>query len=200
MNSPESNEALAFQDKPDKFDELSAVFCRLGIERLLEEARYFNQLLDTEEGGVKVCAEITDPDETVQKDKYARELVEINATLDEGFQRYGIKHALYVRSEGAEYDLYMLRLYEFVFSADATSGSEKTLFNADFSSTSIQLNHIKADADGVSELYNEGGPLSPEEYEIFKELKNDAKTVKDHQFFEVKNLMCRALDSVRAQA
>lgn len=200
MNSPESNEALTFHDQPDKFDELSAVFCRLGIERLLQEARLFGELLDSEEGGVKVCVEITEPKEAAEATKHTRELVEIKATIDEEFQRYGIKHAVYVRSEDAKYDLYLLRLYDFVFSADTINGSDKLIFNTDFSSTCVQLNHIKTDAEGVTRIYNEGGPLSTKQNEMLEALIDDTDTIKDHQFFEVKDLTRRALNSVRAEA
>jgi hypothetical protein len=198
MSSPESNEAPTFLDKPDKFDNLNAIFCLLSIERVFEEARLFSQLRVSDGGRSKISAEITLPDEVSRDGTHARELLELNATLEDDFRRFGIKHATYVRGEDANYDLYMLRTYQLIFS-DAGNGQTMAL-NTHFSTTSIELGQIKTDGEGVSGLFNEGLPLDTDQRETIKEMEEDVGAIKDHQFFEIKNLMTRLLDAVREQA
>jgi hypothetical protein len=167
MSSPESNETISFLDKPDKFDELTALLCRLSFESVLDEARLFNQLHETEEGVVKVSAEITDEQESAEAYEAGsciRELLELNATQDDDYQRFGIKHATYIRRQDASYALYMLRGYQFIFSIGA-KGEKGLLFNPDFSSTSVQLHQINSEAEGLTLLHNEGKPLEQDDHE-----------------------------------
>lgn len=185
-------------DEADHFDEIELIFCRIGLERLFEEAGVLGKLCPVSNSDLEIYADISSDYSPAFNAKglplVSAETVQLNAVLEDGIKLYKIKHLLmYKVSDGKPYVLD--NTFSLVFQASSRS---KFTLNEYFSYYSSSIRLLDSSSEGLCTLYNEGPPLKPDEAAVLALAKKDLTAINGFQLNQIRQLAVRAIDAIRS--
>ena len=198
MSLPEMQPSSEDNHAGDRLDKMEVIFCRLNIERLLEEAKVLGKLVVIDTCESELVANIT-PEEPYDTEDEAQPLsthewLNIRAVKDSELISYTIVHDVFVQLH-TDFTQQLRRDFNLKFWADEEG---KFGLIPHFSLYDVHLQRVNNPVEGFHALYNDGAPLSEEQDVTLKASEDDAKQIKGFQLGEIRELAVRALDSVRA--
>lgn len=198
MNTHETQLSSGDNHSADRLDSMDVIFCRLNIERLLEEAKILGKLVVSDSYGTELVANIT-PDEPYDIEDKAQPLrthewVNLFAVRDKEFISYKVIHDTFVQIR-TDMTQQLRREFNLRFWGDHEG---KFGLIPHFSTYDVHMQRVNAPEEGFRALHNEGAPLSAEHEVILKASEEDAKQIKGFQLGEIRELAVRALEAVRA--
>ena len=197
MSSPEKQQPPKDISRADSLRSMDLTFCRLHIERLLEEANILGSLevVDSYEMALDVDLPSTRGYASTEDTAPYKmeEAVTFNVRDEADMVWHKIRHATVVEAQGGVTQ-YMGKDYRLLFDRNDEG---KLVLNLFFSQYKVETHSISDLHEGFKKLHNEGSPLLDEQKEILAASAKDIGEIKSFQLNEISDLAQRALASVR---
>lgn len=198
MSLPEMQPSSNDRHAADRLDDIDTVFCKLNIERLMEEAKVLGKLVVIDANQVEVVANVTtdepyDSEDEIQPIR-TDEFVRFLSVKESNFLLYKVSHDTFVK-DAARLTRQLRREFNLCFHG---KNEDYLRLKPQFSHYNVNMQQVDYASEGFNTLYNEGYPLSEEQEDMLILSEDDVMQIKSYQLGEIRELAVRALASVRA--